>query len=77
MFGVDRFSAILNPPQSGILAIGRVRKRVVPDEEDRPVVRPVMVMSLSVDHRVVDGAVAARFLGDLRAGLEEPSVLLM
>ena len=77
MFGVDRFSAILNPPQSGILAVGRVRKLVVPDEEGRPVVRPVITMTLSADHRVVDGALAARFLADLRAGLEEPSLLLI
>jgi pyruvate dehydrogenase E2 component (dihydrolipoamide acetyltransferase) len=77
MFGVDRFTAILNPPQAGILAIGRVARRVVPDEADRPVVRPTLTLTLSADHRVVDGAVAARFLADLRAGLEQPGLLVM
>jgi len=77
MFGVDRFTAILNPPQAGILAIGRVSRRVVPDEADRPVVRPMLTLTLSADHRVVDGALAARFLADLRAGLEQPGLLVM
>lgn len=77
MFGVDRFTAILNPPQAGILAIGRVSRRVVPDEADRPVVRPTLTITLSADHRMVDGALAARFLADLRAGLEQPGLMVM
>lgn len=75
MFGVDRFTAILNPPQSGILAVGQVRRKFVPDEQDRPVVRPLMALRLSADHRVVDGAVAARFLSDLRAAMEQPGLM--
>jgi pyruvate dehydrogenase E2 component (dihydrolipoamide acetyltransferase) len=47
MFSVDRFTAILNPPQIGILSVGRVQKRVVPDEADQPAVRPVITTTLS------------------------------
>jgi len=69
MFGVDRFTAIINPPQVGILAIGRARKQFVPDEHEQPVLRPLAGLTLSVDHRVIDGAVAARFLADLAEAL--------
>jgi pyruvate dehydrogenase E2 component (dihydrolipoamide acetyltransferase) len=72
MYGIDRFTAIINPPQVGILAISRVRKFPVVDETDHLIVRPVMALTLSVDHRVVDGAVAARFMADLREALENP-----
>ena len=77
MFGVDRFTAILNPPETGILAVGRIVKRFVPDENDQPMVKPMMTITLSADHRVVDGATAARFLADVRAGLEEPSLMIL
>jgi pyruvate dehydrogenase E2 component (dihydrolipoamide acetyltransferase) len=77
MFGVDRFTAILNPPQVGILAVGRARQQFVPDEQGRPVARPILTVTLSADHRVVDGAAAARFLKDLRDGLEQPGLLLV
>ena len=75
MFGIDRFTAIINPPQSAILAVGRVTKRLVPDAEDRPQVRPMMTVTLSADHRVIDGAMAARFLDDVRGALEQPGLL--
>jgi pyruvate dehydrogenase E2 component (dihydrolipoamide acetyltransferase) len=75
MFGIDRFTAIINPPQTAILAVGRVTKRIVPDEEDHPVVRPMMTVTLSADHRVIDGAIAARFLSDVREALEHPGLL--
>ncbi len=75
MYGVDRFSAILNPPQTGILAVGQVRRQFVPDDNDQPLVRPLMALRLSADHRVVDGATAARFLSDLRAVLEQPGLM--
>ncbi len=71
MFGVDSFAAIINPPQSGILAVGRVAPRVVPRGEDIAV-RPMMTMTLSADHRVVDGAIGARFLQRVKQRLEEP-----
>jgi pyruvate dehydrogenase E2 component (dihydrolipoamide acetyltransferase) len=70
MFGVDRFTAIINPPQVAILATGRIAKRYVMDEIEGPVWRPMMSATLSVDHRVVDGAYAARFLTTLRGILE-------
>jgi len=77
MFGVERFTAIINPPQVAILAIGRLRRQVVADEQDRVQVRPVFTLTLCADHRVVDGAVAARFLADLRTALEQPEVMLL
>ncbi|HZW04780.1 MAG TPA: dihydrolipoamide acetyltransferase family protein [Anaerolineaceae bacterium] len=77
MFGVDRFTAIINPPQTAILAVGRVRKVFVPDENDQPVLRPVMTVTLGADHRVVDGAVAARFLADVREALEHPEMMVL
>ncbi len=75
MYGIDRFTAIINPPQVAILAVGRIARQFVPDEQDRPVLRPLMNLMLSADHRVVDGANAANFLADLKAALEEPSLL--
>jgi pyruvate dehydrogenase E2 component (dihydrolipoamide acetyltransferase) len=75
MYGIDRFTAIINPPQVAILAVGRIARQFVPDEQDRPVLRSLMNLMLSADHRVVDGANAANFLADLKAALEEPSLL--
>lgn len=75
-FGIEQFTAIINPPQAAILAVGTSRPEVVVGEEGQIVVRPVMRMTLSADHRVVDGAVAARFLSDLREALEAPVLLL-
>jgi pyruvate dehydrogenase E2 component (dihydrolipoamide acetyltransferase) len=77
MFGIDRFTAILNPPEVGILAVGRTVDRFVPDEQRQPVLRPVMTITLSVDHRVIDGATAAQFMTTLREALEAPSRLLL
>ena len=75
-FGIEQFKAIINPPQAAILAVGSTQPEVVVAEAGEPVVRPVMRMTLSVDHRVVDGATAARFLSDLRDALESPALLL-
>src|SRR3990172_12039995 len=58
MYNVDAFSAIVNPPQAAILAVGRVADRVVP-VNDQPAVHPMMIVTLSCDHRVADGARAA------------------
>lgn len=77
MFGVDRFTAIINPPETAILAVGRVTWRIVPDAEGRATARPLMTVTLSADHRVVDGAVAGRFLNDLRQVLEHPELLIL
>jgi len=73
MFGVDAFSAIVNAPQAAILAIGRIADRVVA-QEGRAVVCPRMTMTLSCDHRVVDGARGAEFLRDLADAIEHPDV---
>jgi pyruvate dehydrogenase E2 component (dihydrolipoamide acetyltransferase) len=76
MFGVDAFSAIVNPPQAAILAVGRIADRVVA-LNGRPVVQPTMVLTLSCDHRALDGARAAQFLGALADLVEEPLALLV
>lgn len=77
MFGVDRFTAIINPPETAIVAIGRVNNRFVPNAQNQPVMRPLLTATLSADHRVVDGAEAARFLSDLRLVLEHPELFVM
>jgi pyruvate dehydrogenase E2 component (dihydrolipoamide acetyltransferase) len=76
MFGVDAFSAIVNPPQAAILAVGRIADRVVP-VNGQPAVQPTMVLTLSCDHRALDGARGAQFLGALADLIEEPLALLV
>jgi pyruvate dehydrogenase E2 component (dihydrolipoamide acetyltransferase) len=75
MYKVDAFSAIITPPQAAVLATGAISERVVA-AEGKPAVRPMMTMTLSSDHRVVDGARAAEFLGDLADALRDPGKLL-
>ncbi len=75
MFGVDSFVAIINPPQCAIMAVGQVAPRVVP-RGDGIAVRSMMTMTLSSDHRVVDGVMAARFLREVRELLEKPDFWL-
>lgn len=77
MYGVDRFSAIVNPPQAAILAVGNAVKKPVVDANDQIVVGHRMALVLSADHRVVDGAVAAQFMQALRNLLENPALLLI
>jgi pyruvate dehydrogenase E2 component (dihydrolipoamide acetyltransferase) len=75
MFGVDAFTAIIIPPQAAILAVGRITDRVVPvgaGADARPGIRPMMTLTLSSDHRVVDGARAAEFLRDLVEAIGNP-----
>jgi pyruvate dehydrogenase E2 component (dihydrolipoamide acetyltransferase) len=76
MFGIHEFTAIINPPEAGILAVGAV--------EDTPVavdgvvvVRPRMRITMSCDHRAIDGAQGSRFLQTLKAVLEEPAAALL
>jgi pyruvate/2-oxoglutarate dehydrogenase complex dihydrolipoamide acyltransferase (E2) component len=76
MFGVDSFTPILNAPQSGILGVNRIRDDVGWDG-DRPVKRKVMRLSLTWDHRALDGAPAAQFLGEVRELLQAPYRLLV
>jgi pyruvate dehydrogenase E2 component (dihydrolipoamide acetyltransferase) len=73
MFGADSFIAIINPPQCAILAVGRVAPRVVA-QGDAITIRSLMTATLSADHRVVDGAIAARFLQEVRRLLEGPDL---
>ncbi len=71
MYKVDAFSAIITPPQAAVLAVGAASDRVVA-VNGQPTVRPMMTLTLSSDHRVVDGARAAAFLGDLADAISEP-----
>jgi pyruvate dehydrogenase E2 component (dihydrolipoamide acetyltransferase) len=75
MFGVERFIAVLNPPQVAILAVGAIDERAVV-EDGQVVAQPRLELTLSCDHRAVDGAVAAQFLADVKAFLEEPGLAL-
>jgi pyruvate dehydrogenase E2 component (dihydrolipoamide acetyltransferase) len=75
MYGVDSFDAIVNAPQAAILAVGRIADRVIA-LDGAAVVRPTMQISISFDHRVVDGARGAAFLGTLAELIEEPLGLL-
>jgi pyruvate dehydrogenase E2 component (dihydrolipoamide acetyltransferase) len=75
MFGVDSFDAIVNAPQAAILAVGRVADRVIP-VDGQPAVRPVLQLSVSFDHRVVDGARGAEFVETLASLAEEPAGLV-
>ena len=71
MYGVDAFNAIVNPPQAAILAVGRIADRVIA-VDGQPAVRPMMTLTLSCDHRAVDGVRAAQFLDALVNMIEEP-----
>jgi len=75
MFGIDAFTAIIVPPQAGILAVGAIKDRVVASGGFIGI-QPQMTITLSSDHRVVDGASAAQFLGDIVDGLQDPEKFL-
>ncbi len=74
MYGVDAFTAIINPPESAILAIGRTADTPV-GRDGQVVLRPMATFTLSSDHRIVDGVTAARFVADLREAIEHPEGL--
>jgi len=76
MYGVDSFDAIVNAPQAAILAAGRIVERIVP-VDGQPAVRPMLELSVSFDHRVVDGARGAEFLDTLASLVEEPAGLVV
>jgi pyruvate dehydrogenase E2 component (dihydrolipoamide acetyltransferase) len=75
MYGVERFTAVLNPPQAGILAVGAIEERAVVVDGDFEI-QPRMDMTLTIDHRSVDGATASEFLATVRSFLEEPGLAL-
>jgi len=75
MYGIEQFVAVLNPPQAAILAVGATEERVVA-RDGEIAVRPTMTMTLTVDHRAVDGAAAADFLRTLKTFLEDPALAL-
>ncbi len=76
MFGIKRFRAIVNPPQTAIIAVGAISDRLVPGEEELETYRAIEY-SITADHRVVDGAYAARFMATLKSLIEDPFLLLM
>ena len=76
-YGSDNFSAIINPPQGFILAVGAITKQPVVDDSDQIVIGQRMSIWMSCDHRVIDGALGAEYLKELRHLLENPALLLV
>ncbi|MCY3021990.1 MAG: 2-oxo acid dehydrogenase subunit E2 [Planctomycetota bacterium] len=77
MYGVDHFFAIINPPEAAILAVGAVQARPVVNGAKQVVAGKVMNLTLSCDHRVVDGVVGAKFMAAVKQLLEQPAKLLL
>jgi pyruvate dehydrogenase E2 component (dihydrolipoamide acetyltransferase) len=77
MLGIDSFSAIINPPQAAILAVGNIVKKPVVGPNDEIIIGHRQSITLSCDHRVVDGAVGAAYLKELRELIEKPALLLL
>jgi pyruvate dehydrogenase E2 component (dihydrolipoamide acetyltransferase) len=75
--GVDSFSAVINPPQGFILAVGKVTKAPIVDDCDQVAVGHRMSITMSCDHRVIDGALGAEYLKELRHLLENPALLMV
>ena len=76
MYGIDRFDAVINPPQASILAVGRAEKRAAV-KDDALKIATIMSVTLSVDHRVIDGALGAELLAAFKAHLEDPVTMLV
>jgi pyruvate dehydrogenase E2 component (dihydrolipoamide acetyltransferase) len=77
MYGIDEFTAVINPPQAAILTVGSLKKRAVVDENGRVVARDTMRLTLISDHRILYGAEAAEFLARVRELLEQPLALAL
>lgn len=77
MFGIDRFTAIINPPQAAILAVGAIKRQMIPDDAENKLIRinKIFTLTLSADHRVIDGIQAAYFLSELKMLLQYPENL--
>ena len=76
MMGIDNFDAIINPPHGSILAVGKTEEVVVFDENEKITKKTIIQFTLSVDHRMIDGAIGANFLNEIASFLEEPINLL-
>jgi pyruvate dehydrogenase E2 component (dihydrolipoamide acetyltransferase) len=76
MYNIDSFAAIINPPEAAILAVGSIHKQVIPTEAGELEVHDLVSLTLSMDHRIGDGVLAARFLNQIRSLLEQPLSLL-
>ena len=77
MMGVTSFVAIIQPPQSAVLAVGAVQKRPIVTDDDQIIVRQMMTATLSADHRIVDGAEGAMFINEIKALLENPLSIIL
>lgn len=77
MYGIRQFDAVINPPQGAILAVGRAEKRQLVRDDDRVEIRTCLTATLSCDHRVIDGAIGARFLAAFRDLIENPATLIV
>jgi pyruvate dehydrogenase E2 component (dihydrolipoamide acetyltransferase) len=76
MFGIQNFDAVINPPHGSILAVGAGEKKPVVDKDGAISIATVMSVTLSVDHRVIDGALGAQFLAAVKTYLEDPLAML-
>ena len=76
MFGVSQFDAIINPPQAAILAIGASERKLLPDGNENVRQATILTLTLSSDHRVIDGATAAKFLQTLKKFIDQPATML-
>jgi len=77
MFDIEQFTAVINPPESAILAVGSIQKKPFVDENNDIIIKPIMKMTLSVDHRVIDGIAAALFLKKIKEYLSNPGLLML
>jgi pyruvate dehydrogenase E2 component (dihydrolipoamide acetyltransferase) len=77
MYGIREFSAIINPPQASILAVGAAQRRAIEDKSGAAVFRSMMTVTLSCDHRVIDGALGAQLLDSFKSLIERPLTMLV
>ena len=81
MFGIENFTAIINPPEAAILAVSAARDEVVVEVDEQGnkemVIRPMMNITLSADHRIIDGMLAAQFVDEIKELLENPLSILL
>ena len=77
MFGVESFTAIINPPQAAIVAVSSIIKRPMYDEDGEIAPANMMKLTLSADHRIINGAIGAQYMGEVKRLLENPMLLLV